>query len=239
MEWRSLKGVTVSELMDSYLKSNDAQVRQSSDLRPRMVQTIPLNLAVAVSRNNPMVLMNPFDGVWMGVASDASVKVNLCPGGYDEYNLNQPIGMTLNSAFKADKAVKQCSLWWDAQPGQTAEITFFLGIDFRPGSYLSQISGGVTLIGGTSIATGTLGSGGNAANVAVTDAAAVQLCVINSQRKAFNFYTDTIVWIGDSGVTVNRGTRVMPGSWVWNNTGALYAIAELGGVASISGSEEE
>lgn len=241
-----LTNISIQDRINEINVQNQAETRRSSDLRPRMALRLTLQLDVAATANNPFVIPNPFNGVYVEAAyaastptvSDSTVNVQLGLGGLDKFVTDNYTSLFVNASFKTDNTVKQAVLTWPAQAGKVIVLVFYLGIDFRPGSQVAIINGSISIIGGSAIATGTLGSGANQASLTVTNASAVQLCAVNASRKAFNFYTSADIWVGDSSVAVNRGTKITAGSsWQFSNTGALYAIADVVS-STVSGSEE-
>lgn len=245
-ELSGLTNISIQDRINDINVQNQAETRRSSDLRPRMALRLTIQLDTAATAQNPFIIPNPFNGVYVEAAyasstptvADSTVNVQLGLGGLDKYVTDNYTSLFLNASFKADTTVKQAVLTWSAQAGKVIVLVFYLGIDFRPGSQVSIINGSISIIGGSAIATGTLGSGANQNNLSVTNAAAVQLCAVNASRKSFNFYTTSDIWVGDSSVAVNRGTKIFAGSqFFYQNTGTLYAIADVA-TSTVSGSEE-
>lgn len=229
---------TITQVIRQINLQSDAQIRRSSDLRPRMNLRLALALDTAATAQNPFVINNPFNGFFVEGATDATTQVNISLGSADGYATDNPIGLRVNAAAHFDTEVKSAYLTWTAQAGKILTINFFMGIDFRPGSTVQSFTGAVSIINGASVVTGVLGVGGASNSLTVTNAAAVQLCQTNLSRGEFDFYTDQAIWIGDVNVAVNRGILIPANSnFTFSNTGTLYAIA-AGANATVSGMEQ-
>lgn len=227
-ELRSLNNISVQQLIDGYNKSSSAEVRRSSDLRPRMALRLSITLDTARTAENPYVISNPFNSFWVESTTSTSTYVQMTMGGSDKYNTDNPITLYANSSAKYDTAMKECQLIWAAQPGKVLNIIFFLGVDFRPGSFLTQLTGGVAIVTGSTGENGYLGSNASPVqSVSVTSGAQALLCDTDIDRKLFTFYTTQGIWIGGSDVTVGTaGILINAGErFQWTNTGQLYAIA--------------
>lgn len=229
---------SVSQTIEQLNIKSQADVRRSSDLRPRYILRIPLILDTAATEQNPYIISSPFNGAYLEQTSGVNTTIFMSLGGYDQYSVGNPVRLQRNASFYTPTEIKSCNLTWSAQTNQTAVLVLFLGVDFRPGSQLSILQGGISISGGTSIQTGTLGAGGIAGNVSVPAGAATQLCPINLNRTQITFYTDQAIWVGDSSAAINNGTLIAAGStWQFQNTGELWAAAAAA-TATVSGSEE-
>lgn len=216
---------------------NMAEIRQNSDFRPPLAKKIVLALDTAATAAAPYLINIPFDAFYVAGATDAVTSVNLNLGS-DSSNTDYgsfPIKASDSAYLK--QTVKGANLTWTAQAGKTLTLVLFLGVDFKSGSYLNQFVGSTSIILGTSVATGTLGSLGTGATVTVTNAAAIALCPTNLTRADLMLYTDQAIWIGDASVAVGRGIPIAAGAtFSWQNTGPLYAIA-AGANATVTGFE--
>jgi len=227
---------TIAQVIQALNLNNNAQIRRSSDLRPRQALRLILALDVAATVQNPFVLSNPFDGCFVSGATDASTTVQMSIGSADGYATDNPIPLTVNSSAKFDTTIKGGYLTWTAQPGKILTLIVLMGIDFRPGSFVTSFNGAVSVIGGTSVLTGTMQ--GSVASIAVTSASAVKILPQNLSRGEFDLYTDNDIWIGDASVAVGRGILIPAGSnFTFANTGSLYAIAAAG-TANVTGMEQ-
>lgn len=228
---------TVNQRIDDALAQNKADIRRNSDLRPRLALPVVIALDTARDWRNPYQINTPFDGFYVAGATDAVTTVSMTLGTDSSNADKNTFPLKASDAAKLSSPVKGALLTWSAQTGKTITIVFFLGIDFKSGSYLNQFVGSTSIINGTSVVTGTLAAGGASASVTVTNAAAVQLCPINLVRAELVFYTDQSIWIGDAAVAVGRGVLINAGErFSFQNTGALYAIA-VGANATVTGME--
>lgn len=237
-----LEKLTPSQVKRDIDAREIGEIQRSSDLRPKIVMKVDLDLGTARDASNPYVVSQPFNGVWMAVAPSNSIQVQMSIGGVDKYNTDNSILLFRNSSFYSKNEVKQAVLTWAAQTfsGSSARVTlyFFVGVDFRPGSTISELSGSISLNAGNTLATGTLGGAGTAASVLVTAGLPTIIAPINLNRGTFNFYTDQAIWVGDNNVAVGRGIPVAAGQvFKVSNTAAIYATAS-GANATVTGFEE-
>lgn len=229
---------TINQRIDDANAQNKADIRRNSDLRPRLALPVVLALDTARDWRNPYIISTPFDSFYVAGATDAVTTVSVTLGSDSSNSDKNSFPIKASDSAKFGSPVKGCLLTWTAQAGKTITVVFFLGIDFKSGSYLNQFVGQTSIINGTGVNTGTLGAAGNQATLPVTNAAAVQLCPINLVRASFNFYTDQKIWVGDAAVAVGRGVPVAAGGiFQFSNTGALYAIADAA-AANVTGMEE-
>lgn len=229
---------TIQQVINSINLNQEAEVRRSSDLRPRLMLRMNLDLSVAATAENPVVVPNPFNGFYVESTSGVNVAIRIGIGGVDKYTTDNAFVVKRNSSLYSPTEVKQAVLLWPAQATELITIVFFLGIDFRPGSYISELTGNITVSSGNSLVTGTLGSSGIAGNVTVTSASAIMIAPQNLNRSSMTFYTDQAIWVGDSNVAANNGVYVPGGSsFLIGNTAEIYARA-AGATATVSGIEE-
>lgn len=223
-----LTGVSLQQIINSILKAQDAQTRLSSDLRPRMAMRVTVDLTTAATAQNPMVIANPFNGVYVESATDTSTTVQLSFVALDKYATDNYTSLKQNDSFKSDKEIKNAVLTWSAQASKSITLVFYLGIDFRPGSQLSTFAGGVSIIDGSSLSSAAIGSAGSSATVSVTTSA-TQVCPSDTSRKRIDFYVPGAVWIGDGAVERGlRGIYFPGGIYSWRNTTSLYMISVAG-----------
>jgi hypothetical protein len=185
-------------------------------------------LDTASTAQNPFVVNQPFDGVYVETATDNLTTVKLSMGSLDTYQTDNYVTLTKNCALKNDFEVKGATLTWSAQAGKTITVVFFLGASFTPGSLISAISGGVNVLEGSTINEALLGSGGASSSVSVTSTA-TQLLPTDSSRIVATLNFSSPVNIGDSSVTATTGLPVPANTPIeFRNTGALYAITAAG-----------
>src|SRR5689334_6655638 len=130
----------IQPIIDAINTRQSAEVRRSSDQRPRLTYRLSIPLDVASTATNPLVISNPFNGVYLEQSSGVNNQLFICPGGnVDEYTTRNPVLLQLNSSFYSPEEIKGCVLLWAAQPNQIVTLVFFLGIDFRPGGSIVQL----------------------------------------------------------------------------------------------------
>lgn len=137
--------------------------------------------------------------------------------------------MGAKDAWGLGYPINACYIHWAAQSGKTITLQFFLNSDFRSGSQISQNSGGVSIVEGTS-------SSFASTTLSAATAAALGLGAL-STRNVATYYNDTgaVLFVGSDATVTNagatKGIPVQPGdSIVWKNTAALYGYSVAGGV---------
>lgn len=217
-----------------------ANIVRSSEQRPKMALRLVLPLDTAVTAENPKLISQPFNGYYIenrGTDTDAYVRLALV--GLDKYVTDNYTEVGKNDSSYSYEEIKNASLAWPAQPGKTLTIIFFLGVDFRPGSLISAISGGVTIVEGTSISESLLSSTGAASSVPLSGTIA-QLLIQDDDRKTATLYNDGAdAWIGGAAVVSGTGDFWPSNSWkIIRNTAAIYAIT-AGGASLVTGTVEK
>jgi len=231
---------SIGRVINNINVNEQAQIRRSSDLRPKLQFVVTLDLSVGRDASNPYIVSQPFNGIYVQVATSTVTQVNMSIGGTDKYATDNAFKLLPNASFYSEEEVKQCLLTWFAQPGAFMSIVFFIGIDFRPGSILTQISGFVTQSEGSNTVTGSLGATGITGAVTVASGSATQICPANPTRGCIDFYTDQSIWVGDNGVNAagKIGTFIAGGkNFKFKNQGPLWAVADST-TATVSGCEE-
>lgn len=212
-----------------------ANIIRSSEQRPKMALRLVLPLDTAATAENPKLISQPFNGYYVEDAGTTSgAIVRLAYGGIDKYATDNYTSLGKNDSAYSTEEIKQATLQWEAQAGKTLTLIFFLGVDFRPGSLISQIEGGVSIIEGSAISEAELGPTGNASTVAIAaGAAAAIFLAADDDRKVATLQTDAVIQIGGSTVGAATGLTINPGQFQIRNTGAIYAYSAAG--ANITG----
>src|SRR5579885_3148560 len=110
--------------------------------------------------------------------------------------------------------------------GTTINLVLFANGDFRSGSQIQALTGGVVVQEGTSVVTNN--------NVAL-GAAAVQILPVDNTRKVSTGSCDSAMRIGDSTVTSTTGVLVQPNEVItWKNPAALWATPAVGSSGTFS-----
>ena len=229
---------TLGSIIRGMNLQEEAQIRRSSDLRPKISMKLTIDLGVLRTAANPLVVSQPFNGFLVQSATDANTAAQMSLGGLDTYNTDNSFDLGTNASAYSETEIKQAVITNAQQVGKTITIIFFVGVDFRPGSFLSELTGAISVISGSTFTTGNMGAGGADPSIVVT-VAATQLLASNGNRSCFTGYTDAAIWIGDFNVAVGRGVFVAGGtSFKISNTGPVYAITPAG-VANVTGVEEQ
>lgn len=226
---------TVDQLIQDTNLRQKASILRSSDQRPKLSVRVPIALDVARSASDPLVIIQPFNGFYVEEATDSSTSVKMGLGSVDKYNTDNYTTLKENDAAYSTEETRGCTLFWDAQAGKSITIVFYVGVDFRPGSLLSVITGGVTVNEGTALTQAGLGAAGNASSV-VCSGTVAQLLPSDSNRKiAKLFNPGADLWVGNSAVTAGVGDYWPGGTWLEiKNTAAHYAIS-AGGLSTVTG----
>ena len=183
------------------------------------VQKLSIRLDQARTSANPFPVNFPFRSVFVASATDATTRVTLRPNSIDGYQDGLPIG--LRDSFVLPFQSAAGFLTWDAQPGKTIDLYFFVTGEFRSGSQIQLTAGGVSIIDGA------FATEANLTTVATT---VLQVFAQDFLRKKGTIQNNTggSVWIGAtnavSNTGVNRGFEIKPGEvYFYRNTAALYA----------------
>lgn len=209
-------------IIDRLNEAANAKIFQGNTQRPFSVQSITLNLTTGSV--NPYKIGGAFRSVFVVSATDTSTTINLQPNSADSYQ--SAIPMKLNDAWSSEYPISEAYLSWSAQSGKSITILLFVDSEFRPGSQISVVGGGVSISEGSAFTT---------SQVSLTAATATLVAASNSSRKLTSFQNNTggPVWFGGSSVSntgANQGQRCEAGAiFYWRNSAALYAYSVAGG----------
>lgn len=215
----------VQTILDIERQNQQASIFEGNTQKPFGIQAVTLTLTTAQDPSNPFKIGFPFRSVYVSSATDVFANVNLQPNSNDSFQSTIPLKQ--NDAWSRDFPVAQAFLSWSAQSGKTITLLFFLDSEFRPGSQISVSGGGVSINEGSSLTT---------TRVNLTAATATSVLSADSTRKVSSIQNNTgaDVWFGGSSVSntgANLGYKVPAGgTFVFKNTGTLYAFSVAGGV---------
>ena len=214
-----------------------AGIQQAVEGRRRVCFSVTLDLSTAQLSTSPLELAFPFRGFWVQTASDSTAQVNLVPNPKNEGVLNAAIPLSKNDFGKNEEIISGGYLYWTAQAGKTMTIFFFVDGEFRPGSLINTIAGGVTSSDGSAISTSKLDTLGNQTSVSVSTSATI-VAPTDTDRKLLELYVPGPVVYGDSAVVSTPGSEIgtyFPGGILeWRNTAAIY-MAAVSGTVRVSG----
>lgn len=213
-------------VLDANNIRRDAFIAQDDRSRPRYQLRMTIPLDTAAGEMNPYIIENPFDGVVVEDATDNDTSVRLSITSPEAQNIKNYTTIKKNWSLDSDKPFRRALLTWDAQSGKTITLVFYLGVRVRPGSLISELTGGVTVLDGDSLATSV---------VTLAAATATQIVGSSSSRGVVTIQNNTAasVWLGPSTVSntgANLGIEVAAGALVkWRNPSALYGYSVAGG----------
>lgn len=199
-------------------QSNAALVRSKSDT-PFEVRSFTIDLTTAKARNQAMEINCPHKSFYVAAASDTAVKINMIPDTKDDYQDVIPLTLRDSGFYQFPKS--KALFYWDAQPAKTVTILFFVSLEFRSGSNVTQVSSSVDA-----------NSVSNLTPVSVdTTAGGVLVVAQDLNTKVINLYNDgpNTCFLGASGVTAVNGFPLLSGQTVIiKNTAAIYGITSVG-----------
>jgi len=226
----------LSKLAD-WAATRNAQIAGNIQGREALLKKVPIDLTTARSVNNALKIGVPFKSVSVEGATDSTCKIYLGLGDNTLDALQDAKELKANDSFDFDSFVSSAFVFWDAQAGKSLKLVFATTGSFKPGSQISQISGGLSISEGSAISSAKLGAAGNAATVALDAVTAAVILPSDTDRKNQRMYTDAPIWIGDASVAVNaRGIPIPAGWFEWPCTSILYAIS-VAGTANIYGND--
>lgn len=212
----------VNEQRSAYIKEAD----QSAGF---IVQTFrSVDLSTAAAEFSPgLVIGFPFKSIVFENASSDSVRVKCKFNSNDSGVSYQTYGD--NASVRTDKMFSKAFLFWDAQPGETIDITVYVNSDY--------FSGALKNSGGVSVPDGVFINEGATFTAAVTSipsgTATLVFAASTTRRKGrIQNFGSVSIWVGASTVTdtgANRGEEIPAGgSFDWNSAAALYVYQNSG-----------
>lgn len=213
------------QVLGALINLRDAQLFRNTKDNPVSIFPITLDLSTAKNVNAPQVIGFPFRSFYVADATDTNVIVQMKVNSNDEQQGKFPIRK--NDAWSGDGFSNKAFLSWDAQPGKSMTIIFFLDSSFQSGSQISVTGGGVSIVDGSSVSI--------PAAVTLSAATAGIIAPALSTRKLATIENTTgaDLYIGDAtvdGSGAGRGLKIPAGAFIyWRNTGALYGYSAAGG----------
>jgi len=221
--------------LDSDARIADASAQRASELRRgnsgrlAIFSKIYCDLRTAQSQNNAYKISVPFRSVFVRSATDSNAVVYLAPNENAIGNIAEALPLYKNDSFNFGVMMAGAFLWWPQQPGKTMELYVSTEGDMKPGSQLSQLAGGVSVLDGTTVISDGLASTADQATIAI--ATATMVLPADTDRKKATLYIDGDCWGGDASVAVGaRGVLFKAGLIELANTGAFYLAPVLGTV---------
>lgn len=220
--------------LEQLLREQDRQnayVRSREKFHGSAIRRIPLTLTTARDDTNPMIFDGPFDAFYVETSSSSNSSVRLSLGS-DNEALKNYIDTARKDSAEFSEPQPRVAMTWAAQSGVTVTIVLLYGVKFKPGSYLTQISGQVVPGFGTGMSPGAkVTMSGTATLIDAANSSALR-------RIVTNFTGATVYVSGTPAVTdpsgANPGIPVPAGSFIeWQNTGTIYGITS-GAAATVN-----
>ena len=218
------------EYIQGSMNKQEALIRKNSDFRPRLIIRVPLDLSTAATQSNAYHVADPFNGFYVESATDSSATVKLSCTSNEKHNLDNYTTVSLKDAAEAQEPIRGAFLTWDAQAGKTMTLVFYLGLNFKPGSYVTATGGGVSEYYGTAMSP--------AAAVSVTSTATlVSASSSTAKRRTIQNISGVGIYISGASTVVGAvggaGTLIglyipVGGSYEWLNQDDIYAITDAG-----------
>lgn len=218
----------VDQILSALQRPDRARITDGTYNKPFNVQSMTLSLDTAKLSTAPQKISFPFSSVFIANATDTTVNVNVQLFGQD--SMNSTFQMKKNDAFTMPFPISEAYLSWPAQAGKTITIVFFVSGEFRPGSQISVINGGINISEGSAVALG--------GQVTLLAATAALIAPILSTRNVawIQNKTGADLYLGDASITdsgATEGIKVPPDYIIsWKSTAGLYGYSTLGGVVS-------
>lgn len=233
MDYQGIENLSQSQIIDASLKNQAALTRKNSDLRNPLQIRVPVDLSVTQTIDNPYHVAGPFNGFYIETSTDSLANVKLSLSSTDGYNMKNYTTIFQKDSAYSDEPVKDGFLVWDAQPGKMMVLVFYLGISFKPGSYLSAINGAIYENYGNAMTPG--------AKVAVlASVTSIDTAQVSAKKRTIQVLDGSGVWISGTN-SVTDGTGANPGIFVpaggtyeWLNNGAIYGVGDGGATANVS-----
>lgn len=209
------------EIIDYQNQVRNAQIRNDSDVRPRWLARVTIDLTTARAFNVGQKILDPFDSVFVESATDDNTEIKIAFTSSNDQSFINFATLIKNKSLELDKTCLGAVLSWDAQAGKSVTLLFGIGMKVKSGSFIQTISGGVTILDGTGF-TNTV--------VPLVAATATAIFASDNTRKKGSFVnlSGAVIYVGAAGVGIT-GYPVPSGSeFVWQNTGALFGYSVAG-----------
>lgn len=214
----------------------NAEIAGNIQGREALLQPVYLDLSVARPKENALKIGIAFKSVCVENPSDSSAYCKLALGDNTVASLEGAKILKSNDSFEFTRMVSSSYLWWPAQSGKYMTLVFATTGVFKPGSQVSQLAGGVSILDGSGVSSAYLGASSNSSEISVAATATLILPADSNRKMAELEVIDADVRIGDSGVTATTGVPRNAGSvWEYRSTAALYAIPASGGAPKVRG----
>jgi len=211
-----------NEIIQLQNQLRDALIRNDSDVRPRWIGRVTLDLTTAAAFNVGQKILDPFDSVFVEDATDDQVEIKIAFTAPNDQSFTNYVTLIKNKGLELEKPCAGAVLSWDAQSGKSITLVFGIGLKVKSGSFIQTITGGVTILEGT---------GFSINGITLTASTAVQIFAQDNARKVGSFVnlSGATIYVGDSGVDNTTGYPVPSGTeFTWRNTQELFGYSVAG-----------
>ena len=219
------KDVAAAILQDAVDKLR-AGIYVGNTQKPFKVQKVVVPLDTAKLETAPLKFNFPFRTLYIQEATDSSTVIKFKPGAQDSYQSD--FNMRSNDSWSDNDPTTEAIFFWDAQPGKSITLVFFVDSEFRSGRQVSVQSGGVIVSEGVVVeaTTRVVLSPATATIIAPANPDRV-MCLIENATGSDLFISGANT-LTDSGS--NRGIKIASGDYYTHkNTAVLYGYSTLGG----------
>lgn len=218
----------VNLILNNLRTPDRARIYEAGTQRPFSIQKIDLDLSVAKLDTNPFRVGFPFKSVWVSAATDVGVVVNIKIGSRDTTQSSLPLHK--NDSLPLDFPTSEAYLDWPAQPGKTLSLTFFTDAEFRPGTQISQISGGFAISSGSIVGPVVPVTLVALTAALIAPALATRIVATIQNKTGADIFISGSSAVTDDGTIATAGIKVPPDGIIYHrNTGALYGYSVGGG----------
>lgn len=224
----------MAEFLEDINSQRSAYIKEADQSAGFIVQTFrAVSLTTASSEFSPGLIIGfPFKSIVFENASSDSVRIKCKFNSNDQGVSFQTYGD--NASVRTDKMFSKAFLFWDAQAGETIDITVYVNADYFSGALKN--SGGVSVPDGVFRNDGSLF---DADLVAIANTTAVEIFPADTTRRygIFQNNTGTSMFVGDATVTnagATIGQEVPAGeTFEWYSSAACYVYQASGGSVNL------
>lgn len=219
------KGIT-----NDRLTSQDAAIRYASDVRPALQRRVTIDLDTASTDQSLYEVGFQANAFYVESATDSSTTVSMVMVSVEQAQTLNYTKLKLNDSGIFSQPVNNVYLKWAAQAGKSITIVFYIGVEFRPGSFLLSLTGGVTLTTGsgmTPVAAVTVTNAATALLIADTTRKKTTLQVLNGPGIYISGVNTVVGIAGGAGTTIGYFIPA-GGSFEITGSGAYFGITDAG-----------
>jgi hypothetical protein len=110
----------------------DATIQKAQSRPPLETSELILDLSVARPRNNPFPVSFPFTTIYIEETNNPLANIFFIAN--DNVSIEPATRLSLKDALRFPNGVRKAFLYWDAQPGRTIKIKFYVTAQIELGS---------------------------------------------------------------------------------------------------------